>query len=137
MEYKEEYKELINNLIDMIALFTDFPVYAGANPTKESIAVSGFGAPIVTAKDLDNVGVLNMTINGKSADYEKMLDALSTIHRRLTVRNNYPQGDTWQIFAITTTASPREIAVEQADTTKFIFGSSIAVKYYILGMKGE
>lgn len=131
------YYEITNALIDMVQLYTDFPVFAGANPTLESIAVTGFASDDTVFLDLDTSGSFNMTINGKSGDYEKMLDALSTIHKALTVRKDYPQGGTWQVYAIRTVSSPRQVGIEEADRTKFIFGSSVEVKFYKKGMKGE
>ena len=131
------YYEITNALIDMVQLYTDYPVFAGANPTLESIAVAGFASTATTFKDLDTADVYNVTINGKSGDFEKMLEALSNIHKALTVRKDFPQGDTWQIYAITTVSSPRQVGIEEADRTKFIFGSSVNVKFYKKGMKGD
>ena len=131
------YYEITDALIDMVQLYTDYPVFAGANPTFESIALAGFASTTTTYKDFDTADVFTMTINGKSADYEKMLKALSDIHKALTVRKDFPQGDNWQIYAINTVSSPRQIGIEEADRTKYIFGSSVNVKYYKKGMKGE
>ena len=131
------YYEITNALIDMVQHYTDFPVFAGANPTLESIAVAGFASTVTTYKDFDTADVYDVTINGKSGDFEKMLDALSTIHKALTVRKDFPQGDNWQIYSIKTVSSPRQVGIEEADRTKYIFGSSVEVKFYKKGMKGE
>lgn len=131
------YDEIIDALLDMVQMFTDFPVYKGSNPTKESIALGGYGAPRDTFMDKDTDQVLNITLNGKSASQENLLKELTNIHRKLTIRKDYPQGDNWHIYNIETTASPRLIAVEEADRSKWIYGSGIAVKFYQKGLKGE
>lgn len=128
--------EILDKLLDMVQMFTGFDVVLGSNPTKESIALVGYGNPYRIFRDKDTDWVLNVTINGKSADQELLLRDLALIHQRLFLRKDYPQGDNWHIYSIETTASPRLIAIEEADRNKWIYGSSVKVKYYAQGMKG-
>jgi hypothetical protein len=55
----------------------------------------------------------------------------------LTLRKDFPHANNWQIFSIDTTASPRLIGVEEAERTRYIYGSSVVVKFYAMGMKGD
>lgn len=130
------YDEIIDKLIDMVQMFTDYTVVLGSNPTKESIALVGYGNPEKIFRDKDTAVILNVTINGKSANQEKLLRDLTAIHRKLFLRKDYPQGDNWHIYSIETTASPRLIAIEEADRNKWLYGSSVKVKIYEQGMKG-
>lgn len=130
------YDEIIDKLIDMVQMFTDYTVVLGSNPTKESIALVGYGNPERIFRDKDTAVILNVTINGKSANQEKLLRDLTAIHRKLFLRKDYPQGDNWHIYSIETTASPRLIAIEEADRNKWLYGSSVKVKIYEQGMKG-
>lgn len=129
--------EVKDALLDMVQSFTRFKVVLGSNPTKESIALGGYGAPRHTFKDKDTDYVLNITINGKSASQELLEQELDAIHRKLTLRADYPQGNNWHIYSIETIATPRLIAVEDNDRAKWIYGSSVAVKFYHKGLKGE
>ena len=129
--------EVKDAILDTIQGLTTFQVVLGSNPTKESIALGGYGAPRRIYKDKDTDYVLNLTINGKSASQQKIEQELSKIHRKLMLRADYPQGDNWHIYSIETIASPRLIAVEESDRAKWIYGSSIAVKFYHRGLKGE
>lgn len=131
------YDEIIDVLIDFIQRLTTFPVYLGSNPTKESIGVEGYGNPEDIFMDKDTAQVLNVTINGKSANQELLLRELTKVHRKLFLRKDYPQGDNWHIYSIETTASPRLIAIEEAERNKWLYGSSVKVKFYQKGMKGE
>lgn len=130
------YDEVIQAILQMVKLYTTYTVVLGSNPTKESIAITGFGAPTTIYKDKDANVEMVLTVNGKSAKQEQLLKDLTEIHRKLFLRNDYPQGDNWHIYSIETVASPRLIAVEEADRSKWIYGSSIKVKFYQLGMKG-
>ncbi len=131
------YKDVLEAIVDMVKENTDYPVVIGGNPPRESIAVTGFSTADTTYLDRDTSQTYDITINGKSGDQAHILDALSSIHRALTLRKDFPHSEKWQITSIDTTASPRLIGTEEADRLRYIYGSSITVKYYTLGMKGE
>ena len=131
------YKEILDAIVEMVKQNTSYPVVVGGNPTKESVAVTGFSAPSTTYLDRDTSQNYDITVNGKSGDQENLLAQLSSIHRALTLRKDFPHSQKWQIVSIDTTASPRLIGVEEAERTRYIYGSSLSVKFYALGMKGE
>lgn len=131
------YKEILDEIVKMVKMNTTYTVVVGGNPTKESIAVTGFSTADVTYKDRDTSQTYDITINGKSADQELLLEELSKIHRVLTLRNDFPHSQKWQIKSIDTSASPRLIGIEDAERTRYLYGSSLTVKFYALGMKGE
>ena len=131
------YKSILDEVTKMIELNTTFPVVVGGNPTKESIAVTGFSSANTVNMDRDTLQTYDITINGKSADQELLLQELSNIHRALTLTKSFPHSDKWQIFAIDTTASPRLLGLEDSERDRYLYGSSISVKFYALGVKGE
>ena len=131
------YQDILEAIYTMVKANTSFTVVIGSNPTKESIAVTGFSTADVANLDRDSLQTYDITINGKSGDQQAILSELSHIHRKLTLRKDFPHSNSWQIYTIDTSASPRLIGVEEAERTKFIYGSSITVKFYALGMKGD
>lgn len=131
------YKSILDAIVDMVKQNTDFQVVVGGNPPKESIAVTGFASNNTTNLDKDTLQSYDITINGKSGEQEQLFADLSEIHRKLTLRKDFPHGNTWQIYSIDTASSPRLLGLEQAERTRYIYGSSITVKFYALGMKGE
>ena len=131
------YDEVIDAIIKMVKLYTTYTVVLGSNPPKESIAITGFGNPTTIYRDKDTNQELVLTVNAKSADQQKLLTELTNLHRKLMIRKDYPQGQNWHIYSIETVASPRLVAIEEADRSKWIYGSSIKVKFYQLGLKGE
>lgn len=131
------YKEILDAIVEMVKLNTAYPVVVGSNPTKESIAITGFTTADVTYLDRDTSQTYDITVNGKSGDQALLLQELSKIHRKLTLRKSFPHSEKWQIISIDTTASPRLIGIEDAERTRYLYGSSLTVKFYALGMKGE
>lgn len=130
------YKEILDEMVRLIRRLTTYTVVVGGNPTKESIAVTGFATDDDTNLDLDTLQTYDITINGKSGDQALLFEEMSHIHKMLTLRKNFPNTRDWQIYAIETVASPRQIGIEEAERTRYLYGSSIKVKFYALGMKG-
>lgn len=131
------YKEILDAIVKMVKLNTTYPVVVGSNPTKESIAITGFTTADTTYLDRDTSQTYDITLNGKSGDQALLLQELTKIHRALTLRKSFPHSEKWQISSIDTTASPRLIGIEDAERTRYLYGSSLTVKFYALGMKGE
>ena len=131
------YKEILDSIAEMVKQNTDFQVVVGGNPPKESIAITGFSTDDTVNLDRDTLQTYDITINGKSGEQEQLFNDLSEIHRKLTLRKSFPHGETWQIYSIDTASSPRLLGLEQAERTRYLCGSSIKVKFYALGMKGD
>ena len=131
------YKEVLDAIVQMVQQNTSFQVVVGGNPPKESIAVTGFTSDDTVNLDRDTLQTYDITINGKSGDQEALFSQLSDIHRKLTLRKSFPHEDKWQIISIDTAASPRLLGLEQAERIRYLYGSSITVKFYALGMRGE
>jgi hypothetical protein len=131
------YKEILDSVVKMVQQNTSFKVVVGSNPTPESIAVTGFSTADTTYLDRDTAQTYDITINGKSGDQEALFEELAQLHRTLTLRKSFPHSDKWQIVSIDTSASPRLLGLEQAERTRYLYGSSITVKFYSLGMRGE
>jgi hypothetical protein len=131
------YKSILDAIVDMAKEQATMKVVVGSNPPKESIAITGFASADATLRDKDTLQTYDITINGKSGDQEQVLADLSKIHKSLTLRRDFPHSELWQIYSIETTASPRLLGVEEAERTRYLYGSSIVVKFYALGLKGE
>lgn len=130
------YKDILDEIVKLIKANTSYHVVVGSNPTRESIAVTGFTTADVTNLDRDTLQTYDITINGKSGDQALLLQELSELHKKLTLRKDFPHSRDWQVYTIDTTASPRLIGIEEAERTRYIYGSSITVKFYALGLKG-
>lgn len=100
------YKEILDAIVKMVKMNTSLTVVVGGNPTKESIAVTGFSTADVTYLDRDTSQTYDITINGKSGDQALLLEELTAIHKALTLRKSFPHSRDWQIKSIDTTASP-------------------------------
>jgi len=131
------YEDVLDAVVEMVQQNTTYAVVVGGNPTKESIAVTGFSTADTTNLDRDTLQTYDITINGKSEDQQALLNELSAIHRKLTLRKSFPHSDKWQIISIDTTASPRLLGLEDAERNRYLYGSGITVKFYALGVKGE
>lgn len=131
------YKSILDAIAEMVQGQTSYPVIVGSNPTKESIAVTGFATPEIENLDKDTLQSYDVTINGKSGDQEHIFTDLSRVHKKLSLRRDFPHDENWQIYSIETTASPRLIGQEEAERTRYIYGSSLKVKFYALGLRGE
>lgn len=131
------YKSILDAIAEMVQGQTSYPVIVGSNPTKESIAVTGFATPETENLDMDTLQSYDVTINGKSGDQEHIFADLSRVHKKLALRRDFPHDENWQIYSIETTASPRLIGQEEAERTRYIYGSSLKVKFYALGLRGE
>ena len=81
------YDEVIKAILDMVKLYTTYTVVLGSNPPKESIAITGFGNPTAIYRDKDTNQELVLTVNGKSADQQKLLTELTNLHRKLIYRH--------------------------------------------------
>lgn len=131
------HKEILDAIVQMVQQNTDFQVVVGNNPPKESIACTGFASDDVVNLDRDTLQTYDITINGKSGDQEQLFSDLCNIHRKLTLRKDFPHSEKWQIYSIDSVSTPRLLGLEEAERTRYLYGSSITVKFYALGMKGE
>lgn len=120
------------DLIDALDLFS--PITRGALPTSNSI-VCGVApsSPEEVYMDKNQYIPLDVTLNGKDFDLEKLSNGLNLIHESLTMARSYPSGTDWKIVDITTITEPQIIGRE--DNNAWIMASSLAVKIYT--MKGD
>ena len=126
--------DVLQAVIAMAQAATNIRIFTGSNPSAESIAMTGSGAPTATYRDMDAVRTLSVVCNGKSANQKLIIDALDDIHAALTLRKDFPSGNGWQVFSIQTIASPRLIGREENNSNQWIYGSSLLVKLYTKGM---
>lgn len=128
------YDEILRAVIDMAMLTNPYAqVVIGSTPPLNGIAMTGEGGPDSVHLDIGAEQTMNIVCNGKNVDQRAVIRALDKIHRFLTFRKDYPRGDDWQIYSITTIASPRLLGVEQ--NSQWLYGSSLLVKFYQKGLK--
>lgn len=125
----------VNNdvLTAVIALAQATSPYAtilrGALPADNGITMTASGgAPETTFADKGAVCTLDIVINGKHEEQEKVADALNKIHEALTKAKTFTSATAYQIMNIITTSEPNYIDREL--NNQFLYGSSVEVTFY-------
>lgn len=126
----EEISEAIRQMIQMAV--PDKRVVHGSMPPLSGIACSGFGAPVKTDWKVGTIQRFDFVINTKSDSLQEGIQALDKVHTWLTIRKDFPAGEKWQIFNISSSASPRLVGKEE--NGKWLIGSSINASVYIKGI---
>lgn len=125
------YNEILQAVIDMAEAATGVPVVTGSMPPDNGIAMTGQSGPNSIMLDIGTNERMSIVCNAKNRDQQTVIQQLDAIHRYLTKRKRFPQGDGWQVYAIETIASPRLLGREQ--NSQWLYGSSLLVK---INMKG-
>lgn len=126
------YDEVIQAVIDMAETAAGAPVVLGSLPPDNGIAMTGQAGQNPTFLDIGSNETMNVICNGKNVDQQAVVATLNAIHASLTRRKDFPHSNTWQIYAIETTASPRLIGREQ--NSQWLYGSSLLVKFNVKGI---
>jgi hypothetical protein len=108
------------------------PVVLGSLPPDDGIAMTGNASSFPIFLDIGSNEEMNVVCNGKNTQQQAVINQLEAIHAALTRRKDFPSTDTWQIYAIETTASPRLIGREQ--NSQWLYGSSLRVKFNVKGI---
>jgi hypothetical protein len=105
----------------------------GSMPVSNGLAMYlGPGAPDSSDLNRGSINSSFIALNGKDADQEKLVTALSAIHKALTQLKVYPAGADWEILNIKTSAAPNYI--EQESSGQWLYGSILAVEFYLKGV---
>jgi hypothetical protein len=126
------YNDVLQAGIDMAQAAAGFPVVLGSLPPDDGIAMTGNAASFPIFLDIGSNEEMNVVCNGKSTEQATVIQRLEAIHGALTRRKDFPHTDTWQIYAIETTASPRLIGREQ--NSQWLYGSSLLIKFNVKGI---
>ena len=126
------YDEVIQAVIDMAEAAAGAPVVLGSLPPDNGLAITGQAGQSPTFLDIGSNESMNLVCNGKNVDQQTVVATLNAIHASLTRRKDFPHTNTWQIYAIETTASPRLIGREQ--NSQWLYGSSLLVKFNVKGI---
>jgi hypothetical protein len=126
------YNEVIQAVIDMAEAAAGTKVVLGSLPPDNGLAVTGNAASYPIFLDIGSNEEMNVVCNGKNTEQAAVIRQLEAIHASLTRRKDFPSTDTWQIYAIETTASPRLIGREQ--NSQWLYGSSLRVKFNVKGI---
>ena len=122
--------DVLTNVIAMAQATTPYAtILRGAMPADNGITmtVSG-GAPETTFANKGAVCTIDIVINGKHEEQEKVADALNKIHEALTKTKVYTNATAYQIINIITTSEPNYIGREL--NKQYLYGSSVEVKFY-------
>lgn len=128
------YDEILQAVIGMAEQATGKNIVVGSNPPKNSIAMTGSGAPSTIFLDIGSNERMSILCNAKNESQQAVINQLDAIHAALTRRKDYPSTGNWQIYSIETVASPRLIGVEQNPRSAWIYGSSLLVKFNTKGI---
>ena len=125
------YNEVIQAVIDMAQAAAGAKVVLGSLPPDNGLAMTGNASSYPIFLDIGSNEQMNVVCNGKNTQQQAVISQLEAIHASLTRRKDFPSTDTWQIYAIETTASPRLIGREQ--NSQWLYGSSLLVKFNVKG----
>lgn len=124
--------QILQALADMLGVLLGTPVVIGSIPPLGGYAVDfEGGAPTQVFRNLTTNEDLPIVFNGKLDNQLTLASAMDNAHIALTTSTALPFSDTWQVYAIETTAAPRLIAREQ--NKNYIYGSSFLVKFFAKG----
>lgn len=124
--------QILQALADMLGVLLGTPVVIGSIPPLGGYVVDfEGGAPTQVFRNLTTNEDLPIVFNGKLDNQLALASAMDNAHIALTTSTVLPFSDTWQVYAIETTAAPRLIAREQ--NKNYIYGSSFLVKFFAKG----
>lgn len=126
------YNDVLQAVIDMAEAAAGAKVVLGSLPPDNGLAMTGNAASYPIFLDIGSNEEMNVVCNGKNTQQQAVIDQLEAIHASLTRRKDFPSTDTWQVYAIETTASPRLIGREQ--NSQWLYGSSLRVKFNVKGI---
>lgn len=129
------YDEILQSVI---ALAQTPSLYAsiviGSLPAENGLcAYIGSGSPDEVHLDRGSLNTLYIVVNGKNADQQLVVQALSDIHKRLTRSVEYPSGTDWSVTNIQTSAAPNRIGEEDSGR-QYLWGSILQVDFYSKGV---
>lgn len=124
--------QILQSVADMLGALLSAPVVIGPIPPLGGYTVDfEGGAPIEIFRSLTSNEELPIVFNGKSENQQDLAVSMNTAHVALTTSSALPFAETWQIYAIETTAAPRLVAREQ--NKNYIYGSSFRIKFFAKG----
>jgi hypothetical protein len=126
------YNEVIQAVIDMAQAAAGAKVVLGSLPPDNGLAMTGNASSYPIFLDIGSNEQMNIVCNGKNTQQQAVISQLEAIHASLTRRKDFPSTDTWQLYAIETTASPRLIGREQ--NSQWLYGSSLLIKFNVKGI---
>lgn len=126
------YNEIVQAIIDMAESAAGVPIVLGSLPPDDGIAMTGNASSNPIFLDIGSNESMNVLCNGKNTSQIAVINQLEAIHNSLTRRKDFPHTNTWQIYAIETTASPRLIGREK--NSQWLYGSSLLVKFNVKGI---
>lgn len=93
----------------------------------------GSGGPDTEYLDRGAIIDIDIVLNGKHANQQTVVTALSIIHLALTQRKQYTNGVNWAIKNIRTTSTPNFIE-QEASSKQWLYGSILEIKIEVKGV---
>ena len=126
------YNDVLMAVIDLMNETNPYSrIVVGSDIPANGICVLPTPATPRTFFDKNTDMEWTIALNGKNADQLTVFEALSKIHTSLTRRKDYPSDTNYQIYDISTVASPRLIGRQEND--QWIYGSSLRIRFYMRG----
>lgn len=127
------YTEITDAVIDMAQEVVSDKIVVGALPPENGISMApAAGASDITFFNKGQAMHISMVVNSKNEDQKTALDNLGKIHERLTLTEDYPSGDTWQITNIETNSTP--VYLDREQNSQYLYGSSVRIDFYMKGI---
>ena len=121
--------EAVMDLIDSMGNFAT--IKRGALSTKNSLTCEIAPSTVNSVfMDKNAYIALDLTINAKNNDLQKLSATLNNIVDNLTRRKSYPDGNGWEIVDICTGAPPVPTIIDREDENMWIMAASVIVKVY-------
>jgi hypothetical protein len=119
--------EAVMDLIDGLDLFPS--ITRGALGTGRTISCEvAPSGPEEVYLDKNQYIVIDLTINAKDGNLQRLSEGMNMIHQRLTMLKAYPENEQWEIVDITTLTEPQVIGREE--NNEWLMASSLGIKVY-------
>jgi hypothetical protein len=119
--------EAVMDLIDGLDLFPS--ITRGALGTGRTISCEvAPSGPEEVYLDKNQYIVIDLTINAKDGNLQRLSEGMNMIHQCLTMLKAYPENEQWEIVDITTLTEPQVIGREE--NNEWLMASSLGIKVY-------
>ena len=132
MSAVNEAIEAVMDLIDGAGLFPAVTRGFLGSGERGITCESGGSAPEDVFLDKGKLLPLDLTLNAKDTNLQRLSDGMNDLHAALTGRDEYPGAETWQITDIREYTTPA--VVERQEDNSWLMASSLVVMLYVKGV---
>lgn len=131
MSAVNEAIEAVMDLIDGTGLFPDVTRGFLGSGERGIVCEIGSSAPEDVFLDKGKLVPLDLTLNAKDTDLQRLTDGMCGLHAALTGRDEYPEAETWRITDIREYTTPA--IVDRQEDNSWLMASSLTVMLYLKG----